>query len=133
MDKEKAEKALEMLRKSGVTVAGDLVLEKHVDKEIGNVEKGGIGIMINGKEMDWKDVQKKVITYASEPSEPTVKGHKEEVFKFIHPAVDSEEEEWKVEVTVKRENLEKTIFAVKQMHPYEEPVINAIPLYAVGI
>lgn len=102
MDKEKAEKALEMLRKSGVTVAGDLVLEKHVDKEIGNVEKGGIGIMINGKEMDWKDVQKKVITYASEPSEPTVKGHKEEVFKFIHPAVDSEEEEWKIHNEIRR-------------------------------
>ena len=50
MDKEKAEKALEMLRKSGVTVAGDLVLEEHVDKEIGNVEKGGI----DSEEEEWK-------------------------------------------------------------------------------
>lgn len=47
--------------------------------------------------------------------------------------VISEEEELKVEVTVLRENLEKTILAVKQIHPYEEPVINAIPLYAVGL
>lgn len=45
----------------------------------------------------------------------------------------SEEEEYKVEVTIKKENLEKTLFSIKKMHPYEEPVINVIPLYAVGI
>ena len=45
----------------------------------------------------------------------------------------SEEPELKVEVTIKAENLEKTISAVKSVHPYEEPVINAIPLLEVGI
>ena len=33
----------------------------------------------------------------------------------------------------KNENLEKTMAAVKEIHPYEEPVINVIPLYAAGI
>ena len=47
--------------------------------------------------------------------------------------VVSEEEEIKIEATVKRENLEKTIMAVKKVHPYEEPVINVIPLYKVGV
>jgi len=45
----------------------------------------------------------------------------------------SEEEELKVEVTVRGELLEETISAVKAVHPYEEPVINVIPLYQVGI
>ena len=39
----------------------------------------------------------------------------------------SEEEEYKVEVTIKKENLEKTMTVVKEIHPYEEPVINVIP------
>lgn len=43
MDKELLEKIL----KSGITVQGDLVMEKHVENEIGNVEAGGIGIQIN--------------------------------------------------------------------------------------
>ena len=42
MDKELLEKIL----KSGITVQGDLVMEKHVENEIGNVEAGGIGIQI---------------------------------------------------------------------------------------
>ncbi|MBQ7568606.1 YqfO family protein [bacterium] len=40
----------------------------------------------------------------------------------------SSEPELKVEVTVKAERLDETIAAVKRVHPYEEPVINAIPL-----
>lgn len=43
MDKELLEKIL----KSGITVQGDFVMEKHVENEIGNVEAGGIGIQIN--------------------------------------------------------------------------------------
>lgn len=39
------------------------------------------------------------------------------------------EPELKVEVTVYRENVDKTIEAVKKVHPYEEPVINVIPLW----
>ena len=39
--------ALEAISKSGIKVAGDLVLEKHVEHEVANVEAGGIGIQIN--------------------------------------------------------------------------------------
>lgn len=45
----------------------------------------------------------------------------------------STEPELKVEVTCRRECLEKTLAAVKAVHPYEEPVINVIPLYQIGI
>lgn len=45
----------------------------------------------------------------------------------------STEPELKVEVTCKMECLEQTLAAVKAVHPYEEPVINVIPLYQVGI
>ena len=49
MEQEKLQKTLEALAKSGITVAGDLVLEKNVEYEVNNVEKGGIGIqIING-------------------------------------------------------------------------------------
>ena len=34
--------ALEAISKSGVKVAGDLVIEKHVEYEVDNVEAGGI-------------------------------------------------------------------------------------------
>ena len=41
--------------KGGITVAGDLVLEKHVEHEVNGVEAGGIGIQIvNGKEPEGK-------------------------------------------------------------------------------
>lgn len=45
----------------------------------------------------------------------------------------STEQELKVEVTCRREKLEETLTAIKAVHPYEEPVINVIPLYQVGI
>ena len=41
----------------------------------------------------------------------------------------SAEPEYKVEVTVCAERVDETIAAVKAVHPYEEPVINAIPLW----
>lgn len=37
---------LEKILKSGITIQGDLVMEKHVENEIGNVEAGGVGIQI---------------------------------------------------------------------------------------
>ena len=40
----------------------------------------------------------------------------------------SEEPEVKVEVTVFTEAVDRTIEAIKKIHPYEEPVINAIPI-----
>lgn len=39
------------------------------------------------------------------------------------------EPELKVEVTCKTERVDRTVEAVKAVHPYEEPVINVIPLY----
>ena len=39
------------------------------------------------------------------------------------------EPELKVEVTVRAEHVDETIRAIRRVHPYEEPVINAIPLW----
>lgn len=39
------------------------------------------------------------------------------------------EPELKVEVTVYTDAVDKTVEAVKKVHPYEEPVINVIPLW----
>ncbi len=47
MKQENLQKTLEAVSKSGITVNGDFVLEKHVEYEIGNVENGGIGIQVN--------------------------------------------------------------------------------------
>lgn len=41
----------------------------------------------------------------------------------------SGEPEVKVEVTVFTEKVDETIQAIKEVHPYEEPVINALPIY----
>ena len=38
-----------------------------------------------------------------------------------------ERDEYKVEVCCRAENIEKTVSAIKAVHPYEEPVINIIP------
>lgn len=43
------------------------------------------------------------------------------------------EPELKVEVTCRTERVEETLRAVKAIHPYEEPVINVIPLYRTGL
>ena len=39
------------------------------------------------------------------------------------------EPEMKVEVTVFTEKVDETIQVIKEVHPYEEPVINALPIY----
>lgn len=41
----------------------------------------------------------------------------------------SEEPELKVETIVLRTRVDETLAALRQAHPYEEPVINVIPLY----
>ena len=51
MKKEDLMAALEAISKGGIKVAGDLVLEKHVEHEVANVEAGGIGIQINNGEI----------------------------------------------------------------------------------
>lgn len=45
----------------------------------------------------------------------------------------STEPELKAEVTCRTERLEETLAAIKKVHPYEEPVINVIPLYMTGM
>ena len=47
MTPEEMQKALEAISKGGINVKGDLVLEKHVEHKVNNVEPGGIGIQIN--------------------------------------------------------------------------------------
>lgn len=44
------------------------------------------------------------------------------------PGEISEEPEIKVEVTLGAEQIEEVAAAVRRVHPYEEPVINLIPL-----
>ena len=45
----------------------------------------------------------------------------------------STEDEIKAEVTCSVEELDGVIEAVKKIHPYEEPVINVIPLLRTGL
>lgn len=45
----------------------------------------------------------------------------------------SSEPELKVEVCCKAERLQETKAVIKKVHPYEEPVINVIPLYGTGL
>lgn len=45
----------------------------------------------------------------------------------------STEPELKIEVTCAAAKVKEIVAAVKSIHPYEEPVINAIPLYATGL
>lgn len=93
MKQEEMKKVMEAFGKGGVTVAGDLVMEKHVEYEVGNVENGGIGIQINGVEM-----AEPVAT--SKPADS--QGQKDEVLSLlVHPAVD-EKQEWLVHDEIKR-------------------------------
>ena len=66
MKKEDIIAALEAVKKSGITVNGDLVLEKNVDYEVANVENGGIGIQINhgmqGKNAEPADEEQQTTT-----------------------------------------------------------------------
>ena len=41
--------------------------------------------------------------------------------------------ELKVEVTIRTQNLSETLRAIRAVHPYEEPVINVLPLLGTGI
>ena len=41
--------------------------------------------------------------------------------------------ELKVEVTIRAQQLEPTLQAVRAVHPYEEPVINVLPLIGTGV
>ena len=45
----------------------------------------------------------------------------------------SEAAEIKIEVCCRAERLAETLSAVKEAHPYEEPVINVIQLWGIGL
>lgn len=45
----------------------------------------------------------------------------------------SEEPELKVEVTIRREQLDPVMVAIRRVHPYEEPLVNVLPLYATSM
>lgn len=45
----------------------------------------------------------------------------------------SVEPELKAEVTCRTDRVKETLAAIKEIHPYEEPVINVIPLYMTGM
>lgn len=45
----------------------------------------------------------------------------------------SEEPEIKIETVCRAESLDETLRAVKDAHPYEEPVINVLPLWKTGM
>ena len=50
-----------------------------------------------------------------------------------HPGTLSCEPELTVEVTCPTQRVEAVLAAVKAVHPYEEPVINVIPFWRVGL
>jgi hypothetical protein len=92
MNQEELQAALEAIARSGITVNGDLVLEKKVDYEVANVETGGIGIQITQ-------------TAGEKPTsnlEPACRVERdEEMFHFVHPDLE-DEEGWRVHDAVKR-------------------------------
>ena len=58
--------------------------------------------------------------------------------KGTHPYIGTEgeiieEPEIKAEVTCRVSDVDEIIAAIKEIHPYEEPVINAVPLMRTGI
>jgi len=102
MTQEDLQSALEALGKSGITVNGDLVLEKKVDYEVANVENGGIGIQINHgvQEKNAESTDKEQQNDSDNENEK--EGQRdEELFHFVHPELN-EAEEWRIHDAVKR-------------------------------
>lgn len=42
-------------------------------------------------------------------------------------------QEYEVTAVCRREKVDETLRAVRAVHPYEEPVINVVPLYRTGL
>jgi hypothetical protein len=102
MTQEDLQSALEALGKSGITVNGDLVLEKKVDYEVANVENGGIGIQITHgvQEKNAESTDKEQQNDSDNENEK--EGQRdEELFHFVHPELN-EAEEWRIHDAVKR-------------------------------
>ena len=92
MRQEELQAALEALGRGGITVNGDLVIEKKVDYEVANVEAGGIGIQINHAAGEER-TRKPVLADSVERDE--------EMFHFVHPDLE-DEEGWRVHDAMKR-------------------------------
>lgn len=99
MKKEDKLAFLEALGKSNINVAGDMVLEKHVDYEVANVEAGGIGIqnVYNGNEVkNATECQLSPVQSAGNHQE-----RNEERFHFVHPEIE-DDEAWRIHDAMKR-------------------------------
>ena len=95
MNQEDIQKTFEAMGKCDIRIAGDLVMEKHVEYEVENVEPGGIGIQLVGKkeeETTDPETGKSVVINAA---------HCEELSFLIHPSV-TEEQEWQIHDEIKR-------------------------------
>lgn len=100
MKKDDLMATLEAISKSGINVAGDLVLEKHVEHEVANVEPGGIGIqnIFNGFGMQKPDEELQASQHQPVTNN---KERNEELFHFVYPEL-SEAEAWRIHDAVKR-------------------------------
>lgn len=74
------EEYLNFLKDAKVVVNGDLVGNKHVEHEIGNVEAGGIGIQINN---NYATPAPGTSDPLEEQLKPIFKGNLDEVRKFL--------------------------------------------------
>lgn len=102
MTQEDLQSALEAVKKSGITVNGDLVLEKKVDYEVANVENGGIGIQINHRVQEKNAESTDKEQQNDSDNENEKEGQRdEELFHFVHPELN-EAEEWRIHDAVKR-------------------------------
>ena len=70
------EEIIELLSKGGINIAGDFVVEKNVEYEIGNVEPEGIGIQINNA------VDKSKSPKPKKKSEKKPSSHKPQTLKY---------------------------------------------------
>ena len=55
------------------------------------------------------------------------------VYVYMDPVNDNDLILQESEVTVEAAKLDETLSAIKACHPYEEPGINVIPLYKIGL
>ena len=53
--------------------------------------------------------------------------------KKVRSSLCGPTEVWKVEVCCREDRLAETLAAARAAHPYEEPVINVLPLVGTGL
>lgn len=97
MEKEDIKTALEAVSNFGINIAGDFVLEKHVENEVANVESGGIGIqivkspsfkpnVIKGEQKQVKNKQKPRETMTFKRASCVLDGHLTVLFNLLTKA-----------------------------------------------